>query len=59
MTRTLLDLSGKLQPYEDVFREIIRVTSEQGITFFVVGALARDMIMELGYGIDVKRDRGY
>jgi predicted nucleotidyltransferase len=55
MTRTLLDLSGKLRPYEDVFREIIRITSEHRITFFVVGALARDIIMGLGYGINVKR----
>jgi predicted nucleotidyltransferase len=55
MTRTLLDLSGKLRPYEDVFREIIRITSEQGINFFVVGALARDIIMGLGYGVEVKR----
>jgi predicted nucleotidyltransferase len=55
MTHTLLDLSGKLRPYEDVFREIIRVTSEQGITFFVVGALARDLIIGLGHGINVKR----
>lgn len=55
MTRTSLDLSGKLRPYEDVFREIARITSEQGINFFVVGALARDMIMGLGYGVEIRR----
>lgn len=55
MTRTSLDLSGKLEPYEGVFREINRVTSAQRIEFFVVGALARDMIMGFGYGIEVRR----
>jgi predicted nucleotidyltransferase len=50
-----LDFSGKLQPYEDLFREIIRLTSEQDIPFFVVGAFARDLIMAMAHGIEVKR----
>jgi predicted nucleotidyltransferase len=55
MTPRFLDFSGKLQPYEDLFREIIRATSEQDIPFFVVGAFARDIIMEMAHGIAIKR----
>lgn len=55
MTPRFLDFSGKLQPYEDLFREIIRLTSEQDIPFFVVGAFARDLIMAMAHGIEVKR----
>ncbi len=54
MTPRFLDFSGKLQPYEDLFREIIRTTSEQDIPFFVVGAFARDVIM-MAHGIAIKR----
>ena len=55
MTPRFLDFSGKLQPYEDLFREIIRVSSEQDIPFFVVGAFARDLIMGMVHEIEVKR----
>jgi predicted nucleotidyltransferase len=55
MTPRFLDFSGRLQPYEDLFREIIRVTTELDIAFFVVGAFARDLILNTLYGIAVKR----
>src|SRR5258705_7998797 len=55
MTPRFLDFSGKLQPYEDLFREIIRATAEQDIPFFVVGAFARDLIMGMAHGIAIKR----
>jgi predicted nucleotidyltransferase len=55
MTPRFLDFSGKLQPYEDLFREINRITSEHNVTFFVVGAFARDLILTIAYGIEVKR----
>lgn len=55
MTPRFLDFSGRLQPYEDLFREFIRVTTELDIAFFVVGAFARDLILNTLYGIAVKR----
>ena len=55
MTLKFLDLSGRIQPYEEIFREIIRVTTIQEVYFFVVGAIARDLILGFGYGIESKR----
>jgi predicted nucleotidyltransferase len=55
MTPRFLDFSGKLQPYEDLFREINRITSEHNAPFFVVGAFARDLILTMAHGIKVKR----
>jgi predicted nucleotidyltransferase len=55
MKLKFLDLSGKLHPYEEVFREVTRITSDLEVHFFVVGAIARDLIMGLGYGIESKR----
>jgi predicted nucleotidyltransferase len=55
MTPGFLDFSGRLQPYEDLFREIIDVTTALKIPFFVVGAFARDLILNMHYGIAVKR----
>src|ERR1051325_10333852 len=54
MTNRFLDFSVRLQPYEDLFREIVRATSEQDTPFFVVGAFARDVIM-MAHGIAIKR----
>jgi predicted nucleotidyltransferase len=55
MTPRFLDFSRRLQPYEDLFREIIDVTARLNIPFFVIGAFARDLILNLHYGIAVKR----
>jgi predicted nucleotidyltransferase len=55
MTPRFLDFSGRLQPYEDLFRELISVTTALDIPFFVVGAFARDLILNMAHGIEVKR----
>ena len=55
MTRTSLDLSGKLAPFEDLFRALARAASDEGLEFFVVGAIARDMLTVLAHDIRVKR----
>jgi hypothetical protein len=54
MTPKFLDLSGRLQPYEDLFREIIRGTNDLDISFFVVGAFARDVLLNVAHGVPVK-----
>lgn len=55
MTPRFLDFSGKLQPYEDLFRDVNRITAEHKVSFFVVGAFARDLILTMTYGINVNR----
>ena len=55
MTRTSLDLSGKLIPLEDLFRALARAASDEGLDFFVVGAIARDMLTVLAHDIRIKR----
>ncbi len=54
MTPRFLDFSGNLQPYEDLFREINRITSANHVQFFVVGAFARDLIMKMAHGFEVR-----
>ena len=52
----LLDLSGKIDPASLALFETLRdVTGSLGVAFFVVGATARDMILELGYGLPSKQ----
>lgn len=47
MSDTSLDLSGKLPPeIEAVLQQVAGVMVAQGISFFVVGALARDLLLE-------------
>ncbi|MGD9161830.1 MAG: hypothetical protein PVG39_25695 [Desulfobacteraceae bacterium] len=56
MSRNLLDLSGKIDPLTIELFETIKNTADSGgINFFVVGASARDMILEYGYEIKTKR----
>jgi predicted nucleotidyltransferase len=55
MTPRFLDFSGRLQPYEDLFRETINVTARLDIPFFVIGAFARDLILNMYYGLAVQR----
>jgi len=56
MTDISLDLSGKLDPLrEQVFRDVLSVATELGLPFFVVGACARDLILDLHYGLPVSR----
>jgi len=56
MTRKLLDLSGKIDPTTIEFYEAIAtVAASLNIPFFVVGAAARDMIFEHGFGVTPRR----
>ncbi len=56
MSRSLLDLSGKIDTLTIELFEIIKNTADtQDIKFFVIGASARDMILEYGYKIKTKR----
>jgi predicted nucleotidyltransferase len=52
----LLDLSGKIDPLSlALFETLSEAAGSLGIPFFVVGATARDLIFELGYGLPSRR----
>lgn len=56
MSRNLLDLSRKIDPLTiELFEDITNIAESMGVRFFVVGATARDMILEYGYKIQTKR----
>jgi hypothetical protein len=56
MTAISLDLIGKLDAErERVLRDVAEAAVALGIPFFVVGAFARDLILELHYGLPVQR----
>lgn len=56
MTKSLLNLSGKIDNSTvSIYETISTAASSLSIAFFVVGATARDMIFQLGYGIDTGR----
>jgi predicted nucleotidyltransferase len=56
MTRNSLDLSGKIdQPTIDLFQVVCRVTKKLGVSYVVVGATARDLVLHYGYGAVIKR----
>ncbi len=56
MTNTLLDLSGKIDKVTvSVFVRIHQILSSIGIPFFVVGATARDILLDVSHGIGSKR----
>lgn len=56
MTGISLDLSGRLDPVrERVFRDVAAAAAEHGIPFFIVGACARDILLDLHYGLGVRR----
>jgi predicted nucleotidyltransferase len=56
MIDTLFDLSGKLDPVmEVVFRDVAETSAALGIPFFVVGACARDLLLDLYYSIPAYR----
>lgn len=47
-----MDLSGKIENgLLDVFRDVSQVAASLGIPFFVIGATARDIVLECGFGI--------
>ena len=56
MKKKLLDLSEKIDAFTvEVFDVIIDIADSLDVPFFVVGARARDWILELGYGIRIIR----
>jgi predicted nucleotidyltransferase len=56
MKNILIDISGKLDnSYISAIKEIKKVTDSLKISFFIVGAFARDIIMEYFYGIKAPR----
>lgn len=56
MNNILLDISGKINAsYIDAITEIKNISDSIGIPFFIVGASARDFILEHFYGIKVPR----
>lgn len=56
MTSTLLDLSGKIDSVKvSALIQIKRITSKERIPFFVIGATARDILLEAAHGLASKR----
>ncbi len=56
MTKNLLDLSGKIDPATiEVYEAISNVAASLSIPFFVVGAAARDMILQQGFNVNTRR----
>lgn len=56
MITKLLDLSGKIdEPTLGLYEELTEVISSIGTRFLLVGATARDTILEQGFGIQSKR----
>jgi len=56
MNNILLNLRGKLDPQMlRLLRGAADVAAQQSIEFFVVGASARDLILEHGYGLPSRR----
>jgi len=56
MKNILIDISGKIDSsYISTIKEIKKVTDSLNISFFIVGALARDIIMEYFYEIKTPR----
>jgi len=55
MNEKLLNISGKIDPaIVAIYSEIIDIAKEHGIELFVVGASARDIVLQHGYGIQPK-----
>jgi predicted nucleotidyltransferase len=56
MSRRLLDLSGKIESgLMGVLRDVSIVAASLGIPFFVIGATARDIVLDYGFGIQPGR----
>lgn len=56
MTSTLLNLSPKIDSlFLTIFESLDAAANEIGIPYFIVGATARDMILSMGYGIEISR----
>jgi len=57
MTNVSLDLSSKVpKEHVDVIRRVVRTATNQGLTrLFIVGAQARDLILQYAYNVAVRR----
>ena len=56
MTNTSLDLSGRINSLTvSVLSHIQQVASKESISIFIVGATARDILLETAHGIAPKR----
>ena len=56
MTSILLNLSPKIDSlFLTIFESLDTAASAVGIPYFIVGATARDMILSMGYGIEISR----
>jgi predicted nucleotidyltransferase len=56
MSENFLDLSEKIDRFRvGLFETIVAVTESLSVPFFVVGAMARDMILSDGHGIETGR----
>ncbi len=55
MKKKLLNISGMIKAYVKPLALIQEIAEEQQISFFIVGATARDIIMQFGYGINTGR----
>ncbi len=56
MNKNLFDLSGKIDDTTiQLFETVARVAESLGIPFFVVGAMARELILSYGYNIKTIR----
>ncbi len=56
MSRNFLNLSEKIDPARiEVLEAVSQVADSLGIPFFIIGAEARDLILEKGYGISTIR----
>lgn len=56
MKKILLDLSNRIDPVLiDIFSHITKVAAQHRIPFFVIGATARDIVLECAYGITPSR----
>jgi len=56
MKSTLLNISQKIDSsFLTIFEYLDAAAGEVGIPYFIVGATARDMVLSMGYGIDISR----
>ncbi len=56
MKSTLLNISQKIDSaFLTIFECLDTAAGEVGIPYFIVGATARDMVLSMGYGIDISR----
>jgi len=56
MKSTLLNISQKIDStFLTIFEALDAAAGEVGIPYFIVGATARDMVLSMGYGIDISR----